>query len=102
MGFVKPEIQKKGGLGMAMMIQPLDRLLRNQLTGIPFQRTNRQSVPNEIIGVLVAGRCVVPGSEPVIESVMTGCWLRTVFGWQSQVPFSNVSRGVSAVLQDFA
>ena len=65
---------------MPVIIQPINRLIRHQLTGIPLQRTDRLSIPNEIIRVLMTGRGIIPSGEPVIKAMMTGSGLGSVLG----------------------
>ena len=63
--------------------------------------TDRFTIANEVVRVVVAGLGVVPGSKPVIEPVLIGCWFVAFFRGQSQMPFANMSGCVSGASEDF-
>ena len=82
-------------------MEPVDGLVHHELAGVSLGGTDRRSIANEVAGIPMAGRSVVPGGEPIVESVLIGCGLVSFCCWEAQVPFSDVSGGVTLCFQDF-
>ena len=55
MGLIEPEVQKERLVRMLLLVQPADRIVHDQLTGIAFQRADSLAVAKEVDGILVAG-----------------------------------------------
>ena len=71
-GFVEPEIEKEGLVAVALLIEPCESLIDDDLTGIAFDGPNAFSVAQEVGRVLVTGARSIDDAEPVVEAMIGG------------------------------
>ena len=69
MGFMEPNIEKERPIGTSML-EPSDRFIGNQLTGVAVRLADRFTVANEVIRIVMRRVGVVPGRKPMIESMI--------------------------------
>ena len=70
MRFVKPDIEEKGDVGVATIVEPVDRFIDYDLAGVSFDLAEGFPVADEIGRIEMTGFCVVGGGEPVVEAML--------------------------------
>ena len=101
MGFVGPDVEEEGFLGIAFLLQPADAFLHHQRCGIALQLSHFLPVAYEVARVAMVGRGVVLGGHPVVEAVGVGLRLVLAVELAVEVPFSDMAGLVALFLQEF-
>ena len=100
MWLVKPDIEEERLLSIALLIQPGDRFIHDQLAGVSLKFANPFPVAPEVARVAMAGRCVQVGREPIVESVLVDPRLVHLAKRRPQMPLAQVRRVITIRLQD--
>ena len=100
-GFVEPEIEKEGFIDIALLIEPSEGLVDNDLAGIAFDLADALSVAHEVGRVLVTGARAIDDAEPVVEAMIGGSRIFAILDGHTEVPLSEVSGGVTVFLEHF-
>ena len=101
MGFVEPEIEKEGFIDIALLIEPGESLVDNDLARITFDLADARSVAHEVGRVLVTGARAINDAEPVVEAMVGGSRIFAILDRHAEVPLSEVSSGVTIFLEHF-
>ena len=95
MRFLEPDVEKKGLVGLADFLQPVDSFIGNDLAGVAFYFTYFLSIAEKVCRVPVTRGGVVVGGEPVVESVVGQGRLVSSPERRAEVPLAEVHRLVT-------
>ena len=98
-GFVEPEIEKEGFVGVTLFIEPGEGLVDDDLAGVAFHRANRFTVTQKVGRVLVAGVRAVDEAEPVVEAMIAGAGIVAIVDGHAEMPLAEVRGGVAVLLE---
>ena len=100
MRLVEPDVEKERRARVTLFVQPRDRVVNDNLAGIPFNPADRLTVAEEVDRVFVARVRSAGHAEPVIKPVCIRGRFVPISGGQSQVPLAEMRSGIPVILQD--
>jgi len=74
---MEPQVQKERRVGVMVLLQPRWCLIDNDLTGIPFDLSNRLTIPKKIYRVLMTWGRTAGHAKPIIKTMLGRrgpCW----------------------------
>ena len=101
MRFVKADVEEKRFLLIAMLVEPFDGFIGNDLTGVTLDLSKCLAVADKIIWVV--GRLgVVARCQPMIVAVISRVGSRNVISkLVAEMPFANMCCRVAAGFEEF-
>ncbi len=100
-GFIEPEIKEEGFVAVALLIDPGEGFVNDDLAGIAFHRPHAFAIAQEVGWVLVTLSRAVDDAEPVVEAMIGRGGILAILNGHAEVPLAKVSRGVTVFLEHF-
>ena len=101
MGFIEPEVEEEGGVGVAFLVEPGNGFVNDDLAGVAFHWPDGFAVAQKVGGIFVTGMSPIDQAEPVVETMIGRGGIIAPVDRHAEVPLAKVSSGVAFVFQDF-
>ena len=103
MRFVKADVEEKRFLLIAMLVEPFDGFIGNDLTGVTLDLSKCLAVADKIIWVVVGRLSVVARCQPIVVTVISRVGASRLIGEPvAEMPFANMCSRVAAGLEEFS
>ena len=102
MRFVKANVEEKRLLLIAMLVEPIDGFISNDLTGVTLDLSKCLAVPDKIVWVAVGRMGVVACCQAIVVAVISrvGAW-NVISEPVAEMPFAHVCSRVATGLEEF-
>ena len=103
MRFVKADVEEKRFLLIAMLVEPFDGFIGNDLTGVTLDLSKCLAVADKIIWVVVGRQGVVARCQPMVVAMISRVGARNVISKPvAEMPFANMCSRVAGGLEEFS
>ena len=100
-GLIEPEVEEKGSVGVAFLLEPGNGFVNDDLAGVAFHWSDRSAVPQKVGGIFVTGVSPIDQAEPVVEAMIGRGRIVAPADGHAEVPLAKMRRGVAFVFQNF-